>query len=150
MKAAYLGFVTILSTVTLTVPISIMAQDPPAETYQPGFWQPVARFDPKKPVEVKLINKTELSLEYDLTDVEFVNPDTLSPGETGILKNFGNSAYIVVYTLTPPNPETPFTLKFNIDVTADNIVTVTIEKAAPNFFGHRTFNLQKTGAIFVY
>ena len=40
-------------------PISVVqAQVPSAETYQPGYWQPVARFDTKRIVEVNIINNT--------------------------------------------------------------------------------------------
>ena len=150
MKAIYLSLITLLSPLAFTVPISVMAQDPPAETYQPGYWQPVARFDTKKPVEIKLINQTDLTLEYDLTDLEYINPESLPPGETGTLKNFGDSAYIVVYSKSSADIDSPFTLKFGVDVTDSNVVTVTIDEAEPNFFGHRTLNLQKNGGIYLY
>lgn len=151
MKISYLSLITLLSSLTFTVPISVMAQDPPAETYQPGYWQPVARFDTRKPVEIKLFNKTELPLEYDLTDLEFVNPETLPPGETGTLQNFGDSAYVVIYSIiSNTEAEMPFTLRFKVNVTDENVVMVTIEKAEPNFFGHRTLNLQKNGGIYLY
>lgn len=62
------------------------AQDPPATTYQPGFWQPVGRFDPKKPVKVKLVNKTDVALDYDISNLESFPPASVAPGETVLLE----------------------------------------------------------------
>ncbi|ACK64536.1 conserved hypothetical protein [Rippkaea orientalis PCC 8801] len=143
--------ITLLLALLLPIlPVKSMAETPPASTYQPGFWQPIARFNPKKTVEVQLINKTELLLEYDLTDLESMNPQQLDPQQTTTLKNFGDTAYIVVYPKTSGDPDNPMTLKFSVNVDNNNLVQVTIEKSEPSFLGHRVVNLQKSGAIFLY
>ncbi len=150
MKHKVLTIATCLTALTFSFPICVLAQNPPAETYQPGYWQPVNRFDPARPVQVKLVNQAQVPLEYDFTAIEVTNPQPLLPEETRTLKDFGNTAYIVIYPTVEIDPSAPFTLKYNVDVTPENIVMVTIEKAEPGFFGNRVLNLQKTGAIFLY
>ncbi|MDJ0845761.1 hypothetical protein [Crocosphaera sp.] len=131
-------------------PVSVVqGQDPPAETYQPGYWQPVARFDTKRMVEVNIINQTDIPIEYDLTDLESMNPQPLQPKATGNLKGFGSSANIVIYPLV--HDTTEFNLRYQVKVDEDNnIVNVSVVKDKPSFLGHRSINLQRTGAIYLY
>ena len=131
-------------------PVSIVqAQDPPAETYQPGYWQPVARFDTKRIVEVNIINNTDIPIEYDLTDLEAMNPQKLEPQQTGNLKGFGSSANIVIYPLV--NDTSEFNLRYTVEMDEDNnIVNVSVIKDQPSFLGHRSVNLQQTGAVYLY
>ncbi|MBE9175824.1 hypothetical protein IQ225_11890 [Synechocystis salina LEGE 06155] len=139
------------------------AQDPPATTYQPGFWQPIGRFDPKRPVKVKLVNETDLALDYDITNLESFPPTVVAPGASAMIENFGNDAYIMIYptNATPSTPEQSFVLKFTVPVDArtqmvgeDNVAVITVTKGDANieerFYGHRSINLQPTGAIFFY
>ena len=127
----------------------VQAQDPPAETYQPGYWQPVARFDTKRIVEVNIINNTDIPIEYDLTDLEAMNPQKLEPKQTGNLKGFGSSANIVIYPLV--NDTSEFNLRYTVEMDKDNnIVNVSVIKDQPSFLGHRSVNLQQTGAVYLY
>ena len=130
-------------------PISVVqAQVPSAETYQPGYWQPVARFDTKRIVEVNIINNTDIPIEYDLTDLEAMNPQKLEPQQTGNLKGFGSSANIVIYPLV--NDTSEFNLRYTVAMDEDNnIVNVSVIKDKPSFLGHRSVNLQQTGAVYV-
>jgi len=41
----------------LVFPPSLPAQNPPATTFHPGPWQPVARVNMSRPVEIKIINQ---------------------------------------------------------------------------------------------
>lgn len=146
---------TLLVIFAITIPRHILAQDLPAETYQPGYWQPVDRFDVKRPVEVLLINKTEIPLEYDTTDIKSTNPQALKAGEKGTFKNFGNSVYIVVYPTISIEPSNLLTLRFNVKVEEDNTIIVTIQNdiistQTLNFLGHRAINLQENGGIYLY
>ncbi|HAC64122.1 MAG TPA: hypothetical protein DCF68_11435 [Cyanothece sp. UBA12306] len=150
MKLYFKITLCLLTILTGILPIESLGQNPPAETYQPGYWQPVARFNTKKSVEVKLINQTKIPLEYDLTDLESINPQELNPGKTGILNSFGDSGYIVIYPKISVDPDNPITLKFTVEVSEDNIVMVKIKKSEPNFLGHRAINLQKNGGIYLY
>ncbi|MEL4897375.1 hypothetical protein [Crocosphaera sp. Alani8] len=132
------------------VPVSeVEAKDPPAETYQPGYWQPVARFDNKRIVEVNIINNTDVPIEYDLTDIEAMNPQALQPEQTGNLNGFGSSANIVIYPLV--NDATDFNLRYKVAVDEDNnVINVSVIKDKPSFLGHRSINLQRTGAVYLY
>ncbi len=139
----------ILLTVALPMVRPAIAQDPPAKTYQPGFWQPVTRFNAEQPVEVIIQNNTDIQIEYDITELESTNPTSLPAGQTGRLQGFGNSAVIVIYSLVDSSSD--FTLRFDVTVDeAKNLVNVSVLKEKPTFFGHRAVNLQKTGAVFVY
>lgn len=135
----------------------------PCHHLSAGFWQPVGRFDPKKPVKVKLVNKTDVALDYDISNLESFPPASVAPGETVLLENFGDNAYIMVYpeNATPSTPEQSFLLKFTVPVDArtqmvgaDNVAVITVTKGDVNieerFYGHRSINLQPTGAIFFY
>jgi hypothetical protein len=129
----------------------ILAQDPPAKTFQPGFWQPVGRFNPKQNMAVKMVNETGITLNYDVTSLETDSPQDLGNGQNIILKDLGDSAYIMVYPVVETNPDDPFNLKFTVNVDEkDNLVTITMGRAEQGFIGHRTINLQKTGAIYFY
>ena len=155
MKLNVQKIATLLAILTISLPRQTLAQNLPAETYQPGYWQPIDRFDTKRPVEVLLINKTEIPLEYDITDMRSTNPQALRAGEIGTLKNFGDSAYIVVYPTISVDPNNPLTLRFNVKVEEDNKIIVfiengTISKKNPNFLGHRAINLQENGGIYLY
>ncbi len=150
MKLKQLIAITFLTAFYLTIFLPLSAQDPPASTYQPGYWQPSARFDTKRQVEVQFVNETDMSLEYDLTNIEESNPQTLPSEESASIKNFGVSAYIVIYPQGEIDPNDPFTLKFEVNVNANNQVVVTIKKGERSFLGHRAVNLQKNGAIYLY
>ncbi|XLQ11077.1 MAG: hypothetical protein KPI85_05925 [cyanobacterium endosymbiont of Epithemia adnata isolate EadnSB Bon19] len=155
MKLNLQKIATLLVIFTITIPRHILAQDLQAETYQPGYWQPVDRFDVKRSVEVLLINKTEIPLEYDITDLKSTNPQALKAGERGTLKNFGNSVYIVVYPTISIDSDNLLTLRFNVKVEKDNTIIVTIKNDPistknSNFLGHRAINLQKNGGIYLY
>jgi len=125
--------------------------NPPAETYRPGFWQPVARFNPKQKVTLKLVNNSEVVLDYDDTTQENSEPKTVVIAATDTVTNIGKNAYIMVYPGSGSNQDTPYTLKFDVAVdSAKNIVTVTVTQAEKGFMGHRTINLQKNGGIYFY
>ncbi len=63
----------------LAFPPSLPAQNPPATTFQPGPWQPVARVNTSRPVEIKIINQTDIDLNYDLSANINSSPQLLSP-----------------------------------------------------------------------
>jgi hypothetical protein len=128
---------------------SITAQNPPAETYQPGFWQPVARVDLNRPITVKLINESGLAVDYAITEIK-MEPILIPEGETVTLENVQPSLYIVVY----PNSKNPdssrIALRYDVEVNEDNVVKVKIKQTEDGTESHRSFNLQNTGAIYLY
>ncbi|NJK47787.1 hypothetical protein HC931_06050 [Candidatus Gracilibacteria bacterium] len=43
-----------LAILSLIIPTLLTAQNPPASTYQPGFWQPKARVDLNRPIAMMI------------------------------------------------------------------------------------------------
>lgn len=151
MNFRILTSILLTGTIGLSVIPPVLAETPPAQTYQPGFWQPVARFNPKENVSLKMVNESGIKLNYDITSLETDAPRDLENGQDIVLKDINISAYIMVYPAQNIDPDNPFALKFTVSVNeADNLVTVTVIKADKGFMGHRTINLQKTGAIYFY
>ncbi|BFM39214.1 hypothetical protein [Synechocystis sp. LKSZ1] len=148
-SASLLSFVTVAYPLIPSQPLQ--AETPPAETFRPGFWQPVARFNPNQAVTLQIINKSGVELDYDITTLESPAPHRIAIGASETVREFGNAAYIMVYPVNADFTDKPFTLSFQAEVkTATNQVIVTVTKAEPSFLGHRTINLQNTGAIYFY
>lgn len=139
------------STLSFSAFSPIVAQNPPAETYRPGFWQPVADFNPMKKITMKFINQTEVPLEYGIVGNEENISEKVAAGETGTLTTLERAANITIYPDVVIDPDSPVILKFAVSVDQPtNTINVTITKAERGFVGHRSLNLQKTGKIYVY
>ncbi|MDY7023119.1 MAG: hypothetical protein SWJ54_17520, partial [Cyanobacteriota bacterium] len=98
----------------------IAQEQNPAPTYQPGFWQPVARVNPNEPITVNITNQSGVTIEYSLTT---------GPMETRVLANgtetelaaLPKDSYIII------NPKaSSMTLKHEI-TTDNNTVYITVE-----------------------
>lgn len=137
---------TMATLLSLGIPVfnSIsIAQNPPAETYQPGPWQPVARVNPEANIQVNIINQTGVSLDYSLTTEDFKSQQ-VPVGETAELTNLPQDAYILI------NPQTSqVSIKFNIEVTGDNIVNINVQQS-DDPSGESTVNIQPNGGIYQY
>jgi hypothetical protein len=139
----------LLSNASLMVMLPTIAQNPPAETYQPGFWQPVARVDLQRPVKIDLINQTGLILDYAITETK-MEPIQIAPEANVTLNKVDTPIYIVIYpNSSNPNSST-ISLKYHVTVNDDNVVKVKIRQISNISGGNRTLNLQETGAIYVY
>lgn len=147
----------LVTTANLTLlPFEVNAQtetnnNSSATTYQPGFWQPVARVNLEKPISLNIINETGIFLDYSFTN-QNLTPTVLKPDETATIRslNPANSIYLVIYPdLNTPNASR-ISLKYSVEVTEDNVINLTISVIDEVSKGNRTFNLQPTGAIFVY
>ncbi|MEM1368306.1 MAG: hypothetical protein AAGG02_09860 [Cyanobacteria bacterium P01_H01_bin.15] len=122
------------------------AQDPPAETFQPGPWQPEAiRFNPQKPVQLTILNKTGSPLRYERSG-DLTEPRQLAAGGTGGLSEVDGPTYVFIY------PESGnLALDFAIGGTdLDNKITVTVTPAKDSSDGQNTVNLHQTGAVYIY
>jgi hypothetical protein len=152
MNLKHLTIATVIATFGLAIPILLSAQNPPASTYRPGVWQPVARVDVKRPIAIKLVNETDVTLDYDLTNNIKPSPQQISPGKTSELKEIPLPAYILINptdaSSTPGSPS--FNLQYDVAVSQDNTITVTIRKIDRDVPGNTTLNLNETGAIYVY
>lgn len=126
--------------------------NPPASTYQPGPWQPVARVDVNRPVEIKIINQTQIPLEYDLTANITPSAQQIMPGETTTFNNVSMPVYLLIYRSSNASSVVPgsFNLKYDVLVNDDNTVTVTVTQVDGDTPGYSTFNLNKQGAIYIY
>lgn len=135
----------------LSLPLAspIFAQNPPAETYQPGFWQPAARVELNRPITIQLINETGLAINYAVTNID-PTPVLIKAEETVTLDNVDPDLYIVLYPDSSNPNSSIISLNYKIEVTAENVVKVMIKQAAEGEVGDRSINLQKTGAIYIY
>ena len=150
MNTKILTTAVLLATTSLMICVPLKAKDPPAQTHQPGPWQPAARVNLKQPVEINLINKTSVTLEYDLTGHEEDKPQELLPGDAPTeITQLPIPAYILINPKSSNPESSSFNLQFNVTA-VDNEVTVEIYEINSNISGHSTFNLHETGAIYVY
>jgi hypothetical protein len=127
-----------------------IAQTPPANTYQPGFWQPAARLDVSRPITIKLINETDVTLNYDLTTNIDSAPENLEPGKEATFKGFVLPAYLLINPATSLSDPSEFNLHYKVVVNSDNAVIVKIHKVGTEKPRNTTLNIHETGAIYIY
>ena len=140
---------TLIGNLNLIFLYPTFAQNPPAETYQPGFWQPVARIDLQRSVTVKLNNKTDFALNYTITENK-MEPLVIEAEKTATLTDIEIPLYIVIYPSSFITDSSRINLRYDVTADEDNVVTVDIKYIGQDTSGNRTFNIQKTGAIYVY
>jgi serine/threonine-protein kinase len=122
---------------------------PPAQTYHPGFWQPVARINPKHPFKIKLVNQTNAAIEYALTTNEFP-PRQLSSKESALLTHVPLDGYILINSAeSSPNAVTPKSLQFEVTVSG-NVATVLIRQERSDRPADSTINVNQSGAIYIF
>jgi hypothetical protein len=131
------------------VPAIAQDQNPPAETFQPGFWQPIARVDLSKPITLKIINDSGTALDYALTDT-ISEPSEIEVEATETIESLQPPSYIVIYPDTKNPNSSRINLKYLVEVTPDNTIELRVTQIDSVSQGNRTFNLQTTGAIFVF
>ncbi len=119
----------------------VQAQDPPAETFQPGPWQPVARIDPTQPVQVQIVNQAGSILVYGLTDPNAVERE-LPATQTAQTTIVTIPAFLTINTIERS------ALRYDLAV-QDNQVQVQVVRIN-DVVGDRTLNIDDTGAIYIY
>lgn len=135
-----LGLALLLSGVGQGDPV--LAQD----SFQPGFWQPVARVDPSKPVQLEIINNSGASLEYGLTTDEYVIAE-LEPEEQARLRITTLPASLNISTVSRP-PFDVLSLLYQIEA-VDNLVMVTVS-LKDDVEGDRVVDINPEGGIYIY
>ncbi len=141
IKLLSFGGVALIGLIPAT---TVLAQDPPATTFQPGPWQPVERIDPQQPVQILLINQTDLALEYGLTGPN----DSVFELPVGQITQFSIS---MLPTFLSINGIERAALKYNLTVNTVNQNLIRIEVTRLNdVSGDRTLNIDDTGAIYIY
>lgn len=141
-KFVWLTGVSLL--VSLTAPV--LAQNPPAKTYQPGYWQPIARVNPKSPITVTLINQTGKPLRYNYLDG--LGENNLPVGANTQLKNVPLPSNIAIYD---PSSQAASTesggLTYQTSATNNAIQVIVLPTQSA---GYQVVNISKSGAIYVY
>ncbi|MBD2526891.1 hypothetical protein [Nostoc sp. FACHB-133] len=137
--AVVLGTITAAS---LAIPMQARAAEfKLARTFHAGFWQPVARVNPHKPLQVEVINQTNIPLQYGLTTD---SAKTLLPG------NVTNISYISVPTdvlIYPSQQEASLKYKVN---KVGNTTIVKVRQVASDTPGDGSLAINRTGAVYVY
>jgi hypothetical protein len=150
MKCDRFLTISLLLSLGLAFPPSLPAQNPPATTFQPGPWQPVARVDMSRPVVIKIVNQTDIDLNYDLSANIDSSPLSLSPGTETTLRGFVIPAYILINRANAASDPDSASLIYAVEVNQDNLVTITVTKVPGTTPGYTTFNLNQKGAIYIY
>ncbi len=129
---------------TLTTPFNELRvqQQSPASTYQPGFWQPVARVNSNNPITANIINQSGVTVEYSLTTSP-LGTRTLTNESNTQLASLAKDSYIII---NPESSSTPIKFEVKAD---NNIVTVTVIRSS-DFSGESTVHVHPTGAIYKY
>jgi hypothetical protein len=100
MGSGYPKVLLILASLSLSLGAPV-AWGQTSNTFQPGFFQPVARFDPSRPVQVVVINRSDATLEYGVTTD--LGPDQeLLPDEQVTLTLSELPAYLSIHTPSRP------------------------------------------------
>jgi serine/threonine protein kinase len=122
--------------------------EPSAQTYQPGYWQPVARINPKNPFKVKIVNQTKDVIEYAVTTNEFP-PRQLYANENTTLTYIPLDANLLINSLAQTDKEFASSLEFEVSA-ANNVITVTIRPGDGSDAGDSTLNIDNKGAIYIF
>lgn len=119
----------------------IGATDPPALTFQPGPWQPAARINPQKPIQVTIQNQVDQLLEYGLTDPGAKTYE-IPVGQKQTLSISRIPTFLNINTLERT------ALLFTLTVEGNRVLVQVRE--INDVVGDRTFNIDEMGAIYVY
>lgn len=131
--------------VSLTLPV-LAQNNPPASTYQPGYWQPIARVNPNSPLVITLVNQTKSPLKYNFLDDK--GEKDLPVGVTTSIKVASLPVNLAIYD---PSPQAASGKGSNLryeTVVNKNDVQVVILPTKDN--GFSVLNIAKTGAIYAY
>jgi hypothetical protein len=153
MKLNLLTTAALLTSLGLTTPEVLFAQTPPASTYQPGYWQPVARVDLSRPLTIKIENQTDIPLEYDFSNTRDVPPQPLAEGSSATIEEqLPIPAYLLINrsSFLHSSESANFNLKFEVVVSEDNVITIKVSQVDKDTPGYSTVNLHETGAIYLY
>ncbi|MDM9584830.1 MULTISPECIES: hypothetical protein [unclassified Nostoc] len=124
------------------------AQDPPANTYKAGVWQPVARLNIKSPITILIINKAGFSIDYGITDAKVKRP-LIKAKQQVTLQNLQYPLQLVIYPDYNIAGSANYFLQYAVKL-KDQVVEVTVEEADNANKSHRALDIQETGAVYLY
>jgi len=119
----------------------LKAENKLPQTFHLGYWQPVARINPHKPLQLKVINQTDVPLQYGLTTDA---PKTLLPGSVAEIKYVSLPTNILIY---PSQQKT--SVKYQVD-TVDNTTIVEVRQVSNDIAGNNSLAINSSGAIYAY
>jgi serine/threonine-protein kinase len=119
----------------------LKAENKLPQTFHLGFWQPVARINPNKPLQLEVINQTNIPLQYGLTTNP---PKTLLPGSVGEIKYVSAPTHILIY---PSQQKT--SVKYKVD-TIGNKTIVEVQQVSNDITGNSSLAINGSGAIYAY
>ncbi len=128
-----------------SLPMLSVAQliTPSATSAQVSPWQPIARINPQKSYQVRLLNQTGIEIEYSSTTNEFP-PRRLTAGNNTVLTQLPLPVYLLISPV-----DARFNLKYSVSA-ANNVVIVKVSQLPEGRPGNTTVNIQETGGIYVY
>lgn len=131
----------------LAAPILLTAPALAQDTFQPGFWQPIARVNPAQPVRVLIMNNSGASIEFDSFSTLVPLPQ-LQPSESAVILLDTLPEFINISALSePPFSEIP--LRFSLSEEPGNTVRVDVSIEFDSFAGDRVVTVDDTGAVYV-
>jgi Spy/CpxP family protein refolding chaperone len=110
-------------------------------TYQYGPWQPVARINPTQATQLKVINETNIPLQYGLTTDA---AKTLLPGLSADLNDMPLPENVLIYPAV-----SSASLKYDV-TTWGNTAIVRVRPVGSDTPGDGSIIINQTGAIYVY
>ncbi|MCF2971702.1 hypothetical protein L1047_10905 [Synechococcus sp. Nb3U1] len=149
MGSGYRKALLILAGLSLSLGVPV-AWGQTSSTFQPGFFQPVARFDPSRPVQVVLINCSDATVEYGIT-TDLGSDQELLPDEQVTLTIRELPAYLSIHTPSRP-PFSEISLRYVVSGDADqNRITVNVVvNLLQEGGGDRTLDFNPEGGVYVY
>jgi hypothetical protein len=134
----------LVSVIGVGVSVAI-AQTPPAQTFQPGPWQPIARIDPNRQVDIRLVNESGLTIEYSFSESQGTS-QMLSASTTATLIDIAVPTFLLINAANPDD-----TVWYDISVDeGSNTVDVRVQRIEVESAGYTTLNVHETGGIYAY
>jgi hypothetical protein len=133
----------ILPAIAADLPATNPAVDPPAKTFQPGFWQPIARVNPAIPIQISVVNESGLPLEFGLSEQRGFSQ--VQAGETGRVYTKPLPMHLLIY----PAKESRANVQFKVTVSGDNQASIAVVRAPDGSNGDLSVSIDQYGALYI-
>ncbi len=117
----------------------------PAATYQPGFWQPRVRINPRQPVRVRIENRLAARVDYENVETQAL-PVPVPPGQDLTLV-VSPPAFINIAT---PTPFLEISTLFDLKVEPNNTLVIRVRESQDYFGGERVVQIDPQGGVYVF
>lgn len=117
----------------------------PAATYQPGFWQPRVRINPRQPLQVRIENRLAARVDYENVENQTVSrPIPAGQDLTLVL-----AVPSLINIVTPP-PFLEISTLFDLKVEANNTLVIRVRENQDYFGGERVVQVDPQGGVYVF